>query len=121
MTVLDRGHCYALLQLDGGISQILTFVKREGEGYPGNVGHHGGTNLQSVIRSLIDRVAYLQGQIPCDENIAIINNLRDCLFLLEHRAARRHGFDASRITQHNATHGMMCPVCGHVMCDHSIP
>lgn len=120
MTVIDPGHCYELLSLDGNVRQTLTFVKREGEGYPGNVGSHCGTNLQSVIRALIDRVAYLQGQIPCHENLAIINNLMDCLFLLEHRAARRHGLDASQLTQEKTTHGIMCSICGHVLCKHQL-
>ncbi len=118
--VIDPGHKYLLLTLDGETEQVLTFVKRDKstEKYPGNQGHYSGTTLQSVIRALIDRVSYLQGQISCDENIAIISNLQNCLFLLEHRAMRRHGLDASTLTQFDAQLKDMCPKCGHVRCLH---
>ncbi len=124
--IVDPGHTYRLPWFDRTMTyaekvlqfQILQFLKREGEGYPGNVGHHPGTNLQSVFRACIDRVTYLQGQIPCQENLAIINNTRDSLFLLEHRAMRRHGMDASTLTQDEASNAPMCAVCGHVRCDH---
>jgi hypothetical protein len=123
--VVDPGHRYQLLTLDGDTVQYLTFVKRDHpqDKYPGNRGHHEGTTLQSVIRSLIDRVCYVmnQGEIQqqdTSEDIAIINNLRDCLFLLEHRAMRQHGLDASKLTQFDAVHKPMCPVCGHVHCHH---
>jgi len=116
--VLDPGHRYLLLSLDGEIGQTLTFVKREGEKYPGNVGHYAGTTLQSVIRALIDRMTYLQGQNECTENVAIILNLQNCLFLLEHRAMRQHGLDASILSQTDALMRPMCPQCGHVRCNH---
>jgi len=38
MQELDRGHKYALRHLDGNEVETLTFVKREGDGYPGNIG-----------------------------------------------------------------------------------
>jgi hypothetical protein len=120
--VLEPGHAYELLVLDGDVSQSLVFVKRfdssEPSKYPGNDSAHAGTTLQSVIRALIDRASFLQSQVPCDENLAIINNLRDCLYLLEHRAMRRHGLDASALTQYEASLAPMCVHCGHVRCPH---
>jgi hypothetical protein len=68
MKVLEAGHKYELLSLDGGEPQILTFVKREGEGYPGNVGHHPGTTLQEVLRAEIDRGMYV-GKLLNAENV----------------------------------------------------
>ena len=65
-------------------------MKREGKGYPGNVGHYAGTNCQEVLRVLIDRVKYLEGQIPCRENSLIISSLRTALWHFESRAADRH-------------------------------
>jgi hypothetical protein len=124
---IERGHIYELLSLDGEIHQKLVFVKRLGGKYPGNTGQaHPGTTVQSVIRALVDRVSYLTCQGDClqqdtREDIAIINNLRDCLFLLEHRAMREHGLDASQLTQHDAVHAPMCPQCGHVHCNHGRP
>jgi hypothetical protein len=116
--VIDRGHQYELLTLDGDDKQLLTFVKREGNKYPGNCGSHSGTTLQSVIRALIDRVEYLQNQIPCRENEGVLLNLQDALFLLESRAMRRHGLDSRHLTHAIVEQGEMCPKCGHVICDH---
>jgi hypothetical protein len=114
--VIGPGHVYMLPSLDGDVPQVLTFVKREGEKFPGNVGAHPGTTMQYVLRAVLDRITYLQGQIPCDENLMISNNLQNCLYLLEHRAARRHGCNPDSITQYQASYGQMCPTCGHVTC-----
>lgn len=52
MRVVDPGHVYDLVSLDGGQVHRLTFVKRLGERYPGNVGFpHAGTNMQEVLRA----------------------------------------------------------------------
>lgn len=117
MKVLDPGHCYQLLCLDGDYEQILQFVKREGPGYPGNVGTSAGTNLQSVLRACIDRVRYLQQQIPCAENVVIDDLLTRAVHLLEERAAVRHG----RSYPHSdifACSAPLCPQCGHTDCEH---
>jgi hypothetical protein len=117
MKVLDDGHTYLLLHLDGAGAEKLSFVKREGPGYPGNEGHYEGTNIQEVLRALIDRSHYLYDQVPCSETLAVIANLRSALLLLELRAARRHG-------RHLDLHGEeyiedlpVCPRCGHIGCD----
>ena len=89
MKVLDPGHDYALERLDDSGYNRLTFVKREGLGYPGNVGHYGGTNIQEVLRALIDRVHYLDKQIPDPRNIRVVGRLRQALYFLEERAAGR--------------------------------
>ena len=62
MKVIDPGHKYELAHLDGNGHEVLTFVKREGDGYPGNIDHHAGTNLQEVFRAALDRVKYLDNQ-----------------------------------------------------------
>src|SRR6059058_1606479 len=99
MNVLDPGHTYDLTWLDGEPERSafdhraenrLIFVKREGVGYPGNVGHHPGTNMQEVFRALIDPMKYLDGQIPHANNQLILSHLRLSLFYLEERAAERH-------------------------------
>src|SRR6266403_40383 len=95
MRVIDPGHHYELTNLDVGLEVYnfsdIVFVKREGVGYPGNVGHHSGTNCQEVLRVLIDRVKYLDNQIPDDNNETILGFLRLAVFNFEERAARRHG------------------------------
>lgn len=120
MRVIDPGHVYELAYLDTNpenpASGQLSFVKREGPGYSGNRGHHAGTNLQEVLRAMIERVKYLDRQVPHVNNIGILVNLRHSLWLLELRAAERHGraFDLSwgeGIEDHPT-----CPLCGHIGC-----
>lgn len=118
MKEVDPGHEYLLDSYDGEQVNRLVFMKREGEGYPFNVGHHPGTNCQEVIRALIARVKYLQKQIPCDENYGLLTHLRGALFCLEYRAARRHG----RILHIPSEQPLevedysTCDGCGHIQC-----
>lgn len=115
MKVLDPGHVYELGHLDGPGTSILTFVKREGDGYPGNVGHHEGANLQEVLRALIDRVHYLDDQIHDTTNDDVVANLRVALWFLETRAAIRHGRTLSvpiAFIEQQPT----CAKCGHIGC-----
>jgi hypothetical protein len=92
MKVLDPGHMYLLDSIDGtAVHDTLQFVKREGEGYPGNVGHYPGTILQDVLRACIDRVKYVDNQIHSDHNDLVLWYLRAALHKLESRAAERHG------------------------------
>lgn len=93
MLVLDPGHRYGLTVLDGeaGASAELTFVKREGAAYPGNVGKYPGTTIQEVLRALLDRGRYVNNQAPCLETELAIEHIRSALALLEIRAARKRG------------------------------
>jgi hypothetical protein len=117
MRVLDAGHKYLLRNYDcqSGEAQTLVFMKREGEGYPGNVGHYAGTNCQEVIRALIDRVLYLDGQIDCAENQVALAGLRSALLAFELRAARRHGRELA-LDGPNIEQAFTCRVCGHIDC-----
>lgn len=119
MTVRDPGHLYKLDVLDGdGEKETLRFVKREGSGYPGNVGHYPGTNCQEVLRALIDRVKYLDGQIPDSSNVAVLGHLRGALVSLEIRAARRHKrVPANALWIVDVENAPTCPECGHIGCD----
>jgi len=119
MKVLDPGHAYQLQYLDGPQDKgwdTLVFVKREGENYPGNVGHHAGTTMQEVLRALIDRVQYVNGQVPDPTNEQVLQHLRSAIWYLELRAARRHGrqFRApERFIETSPT----CPKCLHIGCE----
>lgn len=118
--VLDPGHDYDLLTLDGELSQRLTFVKRfdptDPSRFPGNTNAHPGTTMQSVIRCLIERIDYLQHQIPHPNNLEVRKNLLDCLWLLESRAAERHGYRFPYRAE--VMDSMpMCSHCGHVVCE----
>lgn len=130
MKVLDPGHAYKLNWLDGypevaGLGSrphssmsedVLIFVKREGNKYPGNIGHYPGTNIQEVLRSLIDRVKYLNNQLFDERNIDILNYLRQCLYLLEERAAERHNRPIFLLIG-NIEEMKTCSVCGHIGCN----
>jgi hypothetical protein len=129
MKVVDPGHVYELAFLDGSpkwhdgsfgcgmSSDTLTFVKREGPGYPGNADSYPGTTLQEVLRACIDRVRYLDRQVPDAANQAVILELQAAISHLEERAARRHGrrFDYSQVW--NIEQQPTCPSCLHIGCD----
>jgi hypothetical protein len=121
MKILDNGHKYELATLDGGLPQILTFVKRhsveEPERFPGNTENYPGTTLQNVIRALLNRIRYLNNQIWCAENLIILLALKLALWLLEFRAARRHGRFYLKSFWYSE-HQPMCIKCGHTNCNH---
>ena len=118
MKVLDPGHRYAARHLDGPDEEIVTFVKREGENYPGNEGHHAGTNLQELCRIMIDRAHYLNRQNPCLETQEFIRLQRDSIRTLEIRAARMHDrpVPLSLRLQYDIENLPVCDFCGHVGC-----
>lgn len=116
MRVIDPGHSYELDVYDSDHTSkpvSLRFMKREGAGYPRNVGTNSGTNCQEVLRVLINRVKYLDNQVPAPENLIILNSLRAALIAFETRAARRHNNRPLRMgfLPENERH---CPVCGHM-------
>ncbi len=118
MKILRAGHEYILESLDGGETQKLTFVMREGDGFPFNSTSFPGTNCQEVLRSLIDRCEHLNNQNECAETEAIIGNLRSALLLFELRAARRHHRFLDLPTTKRLMSGPICSQCGHVQCTH---
>lgn len=131
MRVIVPGHIYALNWLDVSDGElkategILEFVKREGEGYPGNDGHHPGTTTQEVLRALIDRTQYVNKQIPDTLNDNVIQHLRHAIYTLELRAAKRHDRVLHFIEtvymvadNFNAIERLpVCVKCGHIGCE----
>lgn len=120
MKVLDSGHRYLLDVLDGlpDSSIDLVFVKRDDppEKYPGNEGHHPGTIMQEVIRALIDRLEYVNNQIPCAETEAVLALMQTSLLLLEQRANRTHGRTLGAENLHMLASIPTCQGCGHIQC-----
>ena len=121
MRILDPGHKYHLLSLDTPQPddygfQVLTFVKREGPGYPGNVGHHAGTTTQEVLRALINRSLYVNNQIFDWRNDMVTKKLRECILQLELRAAERHerGLYVPKLAGIESM--PTCPKCNHIGC-----
>jgi hypothetical protein len=116
--ILDPGHLYALRSLDNGPERRLRFAKRIGERYPGNTGEpYAGTNCQEVIRALIDRMRYLNGQIPCVETETAIGLLQAALVLFEVRAKRVKGKTLDMPTIATLEAACPCRKCGHVDCE----
>lgn len=124
MRVIDPGHKYVLRVLDDDVLDFkfphgvtLTFVKREGLGYPGNVGSYGGTTTQEVLRALIERTKYVDNQIPDQRNTQVLYHLRSAILELEMRAAQRHGrlLDLSIFDQ--IEDQPVCDKCNHIGCD----
>lgn len=76
-----------------------------------------------MLRALIDRVRYLNGQIPDRHNDTVLHCLRAAIWHLEARAAARHGrFDDAFL----AAFGVAaieayptCQTCGHIGCEGS--
>lgn len=119
MKVLDPGHQYELSTLDRFLQhepdQVLTFVKREGSGYPGNVGHYSGTTTQEVLRALINRAIYVNNQLPCAETMESIDLMKRIIYIYEIRAAQRHGREIT-FNVEEAVYGETCVKCNHVGC-----
>lgn len=124
MKELDPGHYFELYELDADKRSVagkifvlphLTFVKREGEKYPGNFGHYPGTNLQEVYRAAIARHKYLDKQEPHSCNQLAIDNLRANIIALETRAAERHLRPEPVFTDEVETMPF-CGKCGHIGC-----
>lgn len=117
MKVLDPGHVYQLNTIDNGPPQFLCFVKRDNppEKYPGNVGHHGGVQVQEILRVLIDRLGYVDKQIPDAGTQRAREYLTQAIWELEDRAKRRRDetLDHSLLAVAYAT---PCITCGHVYC-----
>lgn len=118
MKEIDPGHIYFLDNLDGDEKQKLIFVKRIGNGYPGNTPPaFEGTACQKVLRANIHRVAYLQRQFWCAENVLILLCLKLAVWAFEFRASRRK----KRILLVNplsAWEKPVCHICNHISCNH---
>ena len=109
MEVVSPGHIYALDNVGGG-SQRLTYLRNLPEGSE----KHPGVLCQEVLRTLIDRVNYLNIQAPCHENVEIVEHLRQALILFESRAARRMLEKSYAKTGCNVEGLCVSKVSGHV-------
>lgn len=116
MKVIDPGHKFELDSLDGEFKNILQFVKREGEHYPGNIGHYPGTTIQEVLRASISRLEHVNRQIPCLESEMVVDLLKSAITLLEIRAKRVKGKYLTETRIVEILQAKTCKMCGHVSC-----
>lgn len=121
--IIDPGHKYGLPVLDAKDRTKRTtiqFVKRIGKKFPGNTGVPiPGATVQFFLRAIIHRLEYVNKQ---DKHWATsaAKFLCSCtVWLLECRAANRHGlhYYKSLKFSYNAD---MCEECGHTVCKHKI-
>ena len=107
MKILDPGHHYVMDLIDQhgtamphGPRSYIQFNKSQ---RIHENGRHGVT-CQEVLRVLIDRVKYLQEQLPCEENKYIIANLRSAIYYFELRADRRKQQKVNRTTKEHESY-----------------
>jgi len=86
MKIIDEGHIYELSPtgLEKTPENVVQFLKR----VDGKVFYEGTTN-EEVLEMLLDRMAFLQAQLPCFENSQVINLLGLALDWLNHRTEKR--------------------------------
>jgi hypothetical protein len=85
LRAITPGHVYVLDHLDGDNKSYLKFVSRP----PLHEPREGVIN-QEVLRVLIDRVQFLDSEVPWQGNTEILHHLRMALALHEARAFLRH-------------------------------
>lgn len=116
MRIIDPGHLYAVVNVDGPGEQQIQFVRRRDHRGGLVSPYTPGILSQELLRVLIDRVRYLNDEDPCTEDVQIIHALRDCLRLFESRAARRTIEKLEMPEMSDA-----CPICHHLLCTHNHP
>lgn len=128
MRVVDPGHVYDLENLDDDGPPTVTrlrFVKRIGDKFPGNAAPgHPGTITQEVLRALIERTKYVNGQREHVANFRVLRDLRSALVELELRAAEERGDVAAKhriLGLPEPELAWTCSGCGHILCrrDHT--
>ena len=87
MKILTPGHQYELSNVESG-SQNIQFVEKI-DRVNELANFIDGTTNEEVIAMLIDRMRYLQTQLPCFENALTIQCLEVAMIWLEKRTADR--------------------------------
>jgi hypothetical protein len=123
MKIIKPGHIYQPELYDTPIKydNMIYFMERYGEKYPGNKETQSGTNCQELMRILINRISYLNNQEECFENIECIAKQQICIELFEQRAAKRHGLNLNKFNfiETNIEDLPTCKICGHIICNHT--
>jgi hypothetical protein len=129
MKILDLGHDYLLDSYDGEVEVRITFVKRNNppEKYPGNSNAYPGTQMQDVLRVLLDRCKYVNFQsivrigTPCQETDMAISMMRHIIWILESRVRRVRKQPPLNTLSHEIEKIEVCRECGHILClDHGV-
>lgn len=88
MRVIDPGHVYGIVNVDGDGEQVIRFVRRRDDhGEPlADRDREPGILTQELLRVAIDRTLYLYAEAPCDEDTRA-GVLRDAGGAAQHREA----------------------------------
>ncbi|WP_051263761.1 hypothetical protein [Tenacibaculum ovolyticum] len=91
MKTLTQGHKYELKGFENAkITQTIQFIEKAPIGDTTELETiNDGTTNEEVLEMLIDRMNYLQGRFPCEENAIVITNLQESLMWLEKRTSDR--------------------------------
>ena len=76
MRIVEKGHHYFIANKNDGYQEIKFVNTVSGE---------DGVIIQEVLRCLIDRMLFLDNQLPHNLNKSVIFNLRQSLVLMESR------------------------------------
>ena len=76
MRIVEKGHHYFIANKNDGYQEIKFVNTVSGE---------DGVIIQEVLRCLIDRMLFMDNQLPHDFNKSVIFNLRQSLVLMESR------------------------------------
>ena len=87
----DAGHKYGLYNVDGGDPQVLQFIQKTPVAGDKRdlVTVVNGTTNETVIAVLIDRLQFLGGVLPSEENERAVFHLKEALIVLNQRTADR--------------------------------
>jgi len=115
MKVLDDEHSrYVLQSYDAGPDQDVVFT-RWGKG--GRV-VHPATIPEEMIRVLIDHIKHKNDKQADEVYQRTLDFLRMSLMGLEIRAAEKTGRRLVTVDFHNIESITVCPICGHIACEH---
>ena len=84
MKCVEKGHVYRLDNFQTGRVQEVIFMKR----VDGEVARDGTTN-EEVLTMLIERIRYLDTEMPCRENQIALVRLEEALLWLNRRTELR--------------------------------
>lgn len=87
-TCSNVGHTYEISNVEGG-SQILQFIRKEADSEGMLKTILNGVCNENVIAVLIDRITYLNNQLPDPHNIEAHQHLEAALLALQTRTAER--------------------------------
>lgn len=93
MQVLTQGHRYTVPYFEHpeAEGQTIQFIEKtpSGDGSPTLITVNDGTTNEELIKVLIDRLQYLDGKFPCEENKQALLKLKEALMWLNKRTEDR--------------------------------